>query len=130
MVLTMTNTILYAEDERGIRQYLQLELQAAGYHVILTEDGIEALEALDSSAVDLVIMDEHMPRASGLETARHIKLKDPTLPIILFTCDRDYEHCRSPFIDAALIKNEDLTELKAEVASLLFDAVEPVAGTC
>jgi DNA-binding response OmpR family regulator len=130
MVLTMTNTILYAEDERGIRQYLQLELQAAGYHVILTEDGIEALEALDSSAVDLVIMDEHMPRASGLETARHIKLKDPTLPIILFTCDRDYELCRSPFIDAALIKNEDLTELKAEVASLLFDAVEPVAGTC
>ncbi len=125
----MKNTILYVEDERGIRKYLQLELQAAGYHVILTEDGIEALEALDSCAVDLVIMDEHMPRCNGLETARHIKLKDPTLPIILFTGDRDYEEYQSPYIDAAIIKTEDLTQLKAEVASLLFEEMEPAAGS-
>ena len=121
----MTSTILYVENERGIRQYLQLELQAAGYHVILTEDGIEALEALNSCDVDLVILDEHMPRCNGLETARHIKRRDPTMPIILFTGDRDYEQCNSPYIDAAIIKNEDLTQLKEEVASLLFDELQP-----
>lgn len=120
----MKCTILFAEDERGIRKYLQEELQAAGYEVIVTSDGVDALEVVRNSPVDLVIVDEHMPRVSGLEAARQIKQMDPTLPIILFTGDRAYEACRSPFIDAAIIKNEDLTELKSEVASLLFDELE------
>jgi DNA-binding response OmpR family regulator len=120
----MTRTILCAEDERGIRQYLQQELLAAGYNVILTVDGIESLEALSSSQVDLVIIDEHMPRCNGLEAARHIRLLDPTLPIILFTGDQHFEQYRGPHIDAVIIKSEDLTELKAEVASLLHNGLE------
>ena len=128
MVSAMTSTILYAEDERWIRQYLHQELLTAGYKVILTADGIETLDALDDIPVDLVIIDEHMPRCNGLEAARHIKLLNPTLPIILFTCDQHYEQYRSPFIDAVIIKSEDLTELKAEVASLLFNGLEPVTG--
>lgn len=115
----MKHVILFADNERSIRQFVKQELEAEGYGVVLTEDGTELLELLDRFVVDAVILDEHMPRCSGLEAAKSVKQRHADLPIILFTADADYEQYKSPFVDAAVIKSADLGELKAVIGELI-----------
>ncbi len=115
----MQHTIIFADNERGIRRFCKEELEAVGYRVLLAEDGEDALDALETCAVDLVILDEHMPRCSGREAARRIKQWHPSLPLILFTADTDFERYTGSLFDVAVIKSEDLSALKAAVADLL-----------
>lgn len=115
----MKNVILFADNERGIRQFVKQELEAEGYDVVLTEDGTDTLEILGRFVVDAVILDEHMPRCCGLDAAKYIKRQHPDLPIILFTADDYYEQYKSPSIDAAVIKSEDLGMLKETISKLL-----------
>jgi CheY-like chemotaxis protein len=112
-------TILIADDERGIRQFLKQELLAEGFDVMLAEDGLGAVQVLDRFVVDLVILDQHMPLSNGLETARRIRQIHPALPIVLFTADVCLENCQTPEIDAAVMKSADLGALKSVVAKLL-----------
>ena len=112
-------TILLADDERGIRQYCQEELEAEGFRVILAEDGEDALAILEQLVVDLVILDQNMPRCDGLEAAKHIKKMDADLPVILFTADQHFERLANSSIDACVMKTDDLGKLKAEIAELL-----------
>ena len=109
----MQQTILFADNEPGIRQFCKQELEAEGYHVVLAEDGEDAVDVVDTMVVDLAILDEHMPRCDGLEAARHIKRWYPRLPVILFTTDQHYESYRGPLMDAVIMKTEDLTSLQA-----------------
>ncbi len=122
----MTFTILFADDQSGIRQFCRQELEAEGFHVVAAEDGLEAIEALDDCPADLAVLDEHMPRCNGLFAARYIKHLHPHIPVILFTADLDFENCRDPAVDATVIKSEDLGELKAAIAGLLHD--RPAGG--
>jgi DNA-binding response OmpR family regulator len=115
----MKHVILFADNERGIRQYIKQELEAEGYDVVLTEDGTDALDLMRQFVVDVVILDEHMPRCSGRDAARSIKQHHPDLPVILFTADTDYERFKSRSIDMAIIKSADLGQLKAAIAKLL-----------
>jgi DNA-binding response OmpR family regulator len=115
----MKQVILFADNERGVRKFLKKELESEGFCVLLTEDGSEALEVLDRFVVDAVILDEHMPRCDGRLAARRIKKRHPTLPVILFTADQDFETYAGPEVDATIIKSEDLRPLKAALARLL-----------
>jgi len=124
----MKRTILLADDQRGIRQFCKQELESAGFRVVPVEDGDEALDTLESIVVDLVILDEHMPRCSGREAARQIKQLLPNLPVILFTADPLYERYRRPWIDAVVTKSEDLALLQGEIARLLASAADNERG--
>jgi two-component system response regulator len=115
----MTHFLLFADNEPGVRQYLKQELEEDGFHVVLTRDGVETLELLEKLLVDVVILDEHMPRCSGLETAKRIKLLHPDLPVILFTADQNFENYKSPCVDATVLKSENLNPLKATITGLL-----------
>jgi DNA-binding NtrC family response regulator len=126
----MKHTILFVDDERGIRQYCKQELEAEGFNVILAEDGEGAIDVLDEHRVDLVILDEHMPRCTGRQAAKHIKRLCPDLPVILFTLDTDYERYRSQFVEATIIKSECLDSLKAAIARLLPPARLPKPSPC
>lgn len=115
----MTRTILMAENERGIRLYCKQELEADGYNVLLAEDGEDAVSVLGETHVDLVVLDEHMPRCRGTEAARSIRKLHPKLPIVLFTADQDYDRLRGPMVDACVLKSEDLSQLKSAIDLLL-----------
>ena len=112
-------TILLADDERGIRKYCQEELEAEGFRVILAEDGDDALAILEQLVVDLVVLDQHMPRCDGLQAAKHIKQLDASLPVILFTADQHYDRYANSSIDACVLKTEDLGQLKEKINELL-----------
>ena len=80
-------TILIVEDDRSIRRYLEVILQRAGYCVISAADGLEAMKAALTSAVDAVVTDAIMPHLSGYELCRflrhHPRLSG--LPVVLLS---------------------------------------------
>src|SRR5262249_13264816 len=62
-----TETVLVAEDEEHLRFLSETVLSGLGYTVILTGNGVEAVErfVVDGEKIDLVILDLVMPRMSG-----------------------------------------------------------------
>lgn len=120
----MKPTILFADNERSIRQFCKLELEADGYRVLVAMDGDEAIEIARTFAVDLVVLDEHMPACSGLEAARRIKMHFPRVPVILFTADWHFEQYRSPAIDETVVKTADLNRLRQAIFALLSSGTE------
>lgn len=62
---TWHGTILLVEDEDGLRSLIARGLRSRGYDVIEASNGIEAMEALEKNAVDLVVSDVVMPEMDG-----------------------------------------------------------------
>lgn len=87
----MPANIMVVDDDRHSRQLLQFILTNAGYSVIEAEDGLEALEKLESIQADLIILDVLMPRMDGFDTVHHIRetprLAD--LPVIFLSSRAD-----------------------------------------
>ncbi|ATB32090.1 hybrid sensor histidine kinase/response regulator [Melittangium boletus] len=79
--------ILVVDDSPLTRELIGSLLEAVGYDVVMATDGIEALDLLASTRVDLVCTDLEMPRADGLELTRRLKAH-PThkvLPVVILT---------------------------------------------
>jgi CheY-like chemotaxis protein len=110
-------TILFADDNRHVRQYCQGALEEEGYRVVLASDGAEAVRLFREALPDLVILDICMPSLNGLETIDRLRSMDSEVPVIFFTSfDEDcLKDRRGRYAVACIEKNEDLTELKAAV---------------
>jgi CheY-like chemotaxis protein len=74
--------ILVVDDELGIRKLVRNVLAGVGYHVLEAENGREAAQQLETSEVDLAIMDLAMPEQEGIETIRTLRQVRPELKII------------------------------------------------
>jgi CheY-like chemotaxis protein len=68
--------ILVAEDERDIRELISFTLRFADFEVVLTTNGLEAVERAAEVQPDLILMDVRMPKMTGYEACRELK-KDP-----------------------------------------------------
>jgi len=77
--------ILIAEDNEHFRRLLVFLLKHIGYHAILAQDGVEALEKAESESPSLIIADLKMPRMDGLELLHRLKEKRPDIPVIVIT---------------------------------------------
>ncbi len=76
--------VLVVDDEKVIRNLLQLSLQRMGYLVVTATDGPEALSLFESQHFDLVLLDILMPGMDGFHVCRAIrKLSD--VPIVMLT---------------------------------------------
>lgn len=76
--------ILVAEDEPEIREFFREVLTRAQAEVVDAKDGIEAWERwLDSGPFDLLITDQRMPRATGLDLLERIRVSAPDLPVVV-----------------------------------------------
>ena len=116
-------TILVVDDDRNQQLLYELELTEEGYRVILARDGREALQKVQESPPDLVILDIAMPVMNGLEALGRILSKDNKLPIILNTAYSSYkDNFMSWAADAYVVKSSDLTELKARIKEVLKKA--------
>lgn len=79
--------ILIAEDERDIRDLVAFTLRFAGYEVFTAANGEEAVQQAPQVNPDLILMDVRMPRMTGYEACRIMKL-DPNLrdiPIVFLS---------------------------------------------
>src|SRR5438045_4816259 len=77
--------ILIVEDEPNMVDGLRDNFEFEGYEVISARDGVEGLERALSDEPDLVVLDVMMPRMSGLDVCKQLKVKRPSLPIIMLT---------------------------------------------
>lgn len=77
-------TILVAEDDEAVRSLTSRILRKAGYTVLETEDGAQAIEVLHTAGdkVDGLVFDLIMPRMGGLEAYDKIKKDHPNIPVI------------------------------------------------
>ena len=82
-------TILVVDDSTTIRQVISFCLQEAGYQVIESMDGKDALEKLEKSQVDLLLTDLYMPKMNGLELAKVVRasIKHKFIPILILTTE-------------------------------------------
>jgi len=80
-----TNKILVVDDERSVRYALSKVLRAEGYHVVLVENGREAVERACAERFDLVLLDLSMPEMNGWEALKEIATAQPVLPVIIIT---------------------------------------------
>ncbi len=79
--------ILVAEDERDIRDLISFTLRFAGFEVIVTSNGEEAVSLAVGEHPDLILLDVRMPRMTGYDACRKIKA-DPLLkdtPVIFLS---------------------------------------------
>ncbi len=79
--------ILVVEDEVGLAETLQLNLQGAGFDVFVAYDGREGLGKVRTENPDLVILDVLMPEMDGWDVLRAIEAEPETagLPVIMLT---------------------------------------------
>jgi two-component system response regulator RegX3 len=78
------STVLVVEDEESFIDALAVGLEREGFRVEVARDGVEALEAFDRVAPDLVLLDVMLPRMSGIDVCRQIR-KRSQVPIIMVT---------------------------------------------
>lgn len=76
--------VLICDDEPDIRSALNIYLTAQGYETILCANGQEALDALKTQEVGLVLLDIMMPVMDGITVLSRIR-KDSNVPVILLT---------------------------------------------
>jgi DNA-binding response OmpR family regulator len=80
----MAATVLLVEDERKLRELVRSYLQRAGFTVLSTESGAEAITMAASASPDLVVLDLGLPDVPGETVARELRTAGPT-PILMLT---------------------------------------------
>lgn len=80
----MDHTILVVEDEKGIREAIQIYLKNQGYHVFLAENGQEGLEIVKREAIHLAVVDIMMPVMDGITMTMEVR-KEYDFPIIFLS---------------------------------------------
>ncbi|HUS66643.1 MAG TPA: sigma-54 dependent transcriptional regulator [Kofleriaceae bacterium] len=77
--------ILVADDEAGIREFMEDALASDGHEVETAADGDAAARALDRRSFDLLITDLRMPGQSGLSLLRKVRTEQPEVQVIVLT---------------------------------------------
>ncbi len=78
-------SILLVEDDRAIREILQLKLQKMGFAVFATEDGEQAIESINDNKFDLILMDLIMPKMNGFDLLEKLHDADNKIPKIVMS---------------------------------------------
>src|SRR3954470_2358960 len=99
-------TILVVDDERAIRDLLRLQLEDAGYRVVLAESAHRAAELVRDEKPDLMIVDAHMPFVSGLDFVSTLIADSsmPWAPVIFMTGRPELRVHAQPLGAACLVK--------------------------
>ena len=112
--------ILVVDDEVNIRKLYQSELEDQGFTVETAANGSEAMQAVQSAAPDLVILDIKLAQDNGLDCLRRIKEFNAAIPVILNSGYSTYKDDFSSWLaDAYLVKSSDTQELTTKVRELL-----------
>ncbi|MCP2025020.1 DNA-binding response OmpR family regulator [Flavobacterium sp. HSC-32F16] len=77
--------ILIIEDELGIVQFLEQGLREEGYEITTASDGSKGFELTQNHKFDLILLDWMIPKISGLDLCKAIRIKDQKTPIIFLT---------------------------------------------
>jgi two-component system response regulator PilR (NtrC family) len=77
--------ILVVDDEKSMREILEIFLTSEGYKVSVAENGEKAIDAVKKDIYDLVITDMNMPKVGGLELLKNVKQLNPDTIVVIIT---------------------------------------------
>ncbi|MGI9606907.1 MAG: response regulator transcription factor [Acidimicrobiales bacterium] len=117
-----STTVLVVEDDRGVRESLEVVMQVQGYEVVGVERGEHALSAVEQHTPDLIVLDINLPGIDGVETCRRLREARFSGPILMLTARHETAD-RVVGLDAGaddyLPKPFALDELLARIRALL-----------
>ena len=110
----MKGTILIVDDNREIVDSLGKLLAIEGYDILTAYDGMEALEVLERSRPDLILLDVMMPRLNGLSTLMKIRERH-NIPAIILSAKTE----ESDKVSGLMLGADDYVEKPYNPAELL-----------
>ncbi|MEZ9501805.1 response regulator [Vibrio sp. 10N.286.51.B11] len=119
---TTRRTIMVVDDNESLRRFTAMLLEKQGFDVVQKEDGQQALDALDTDEIDLILMDIEMPIMDGVEASRRIRSADKeysSVPIIAHTGDSSpvtLEKMESSGMSDFIVKPADKNRLFDKIA--------------
>ena len=89
----LTQSVLIVDDEPMARTLLRLMLVRAGFNVSEAEDGFDALEKVQASQPDIILLDVMMPGMDGFTVCEELRQRKETskLPIIMLSAKTDLD---------------------------------------
>jgi len=116
--------VLVVDDEAAQREMLVYNVEAEGYRTSKAVDGEDALLVVAEDPPDVIILDWMMPRVSGIEVCRQLKVKPETqgIPVIMLSArseDVDKVRGLETGADDYVVKPYSVTELMARVRAQL-----------
>src|SRR5258708_27948769 len=88
----MSGSVLLVEDEENLASLVRAYLEQEGYRVIPAVTGAEAVRAIETEPVRIVVLDLNLPDMDGLEVCRQIRARS-SVPVVMLTA-RDEEKDR------------------------------------
>ena len=115
-------TILIADRNPHVREFLRRELMAEGYRVQVARNGREVLRMTDvDDPPELLILDLDMPYVSGLTILEELENRKSPLPVMIHTFRMEYE--KHPAVQRAAgfweKRGDNIDGLKATVTQVL-----------
>ena len=117
--------ILLADDHRVLRTGLKLLLSSQGDFQVVAEasDGREALKQLETTPVDIVLLDLSMPVMGGLECLREIRARKYPVKVLILTM-----YSEQQYIKEVMMQGANGYLCKDTLDSELFQALHTVAA--
>jgi two-component system cell cycle sensor histidine kinase/response regulator CckA len=112
-------SVLVVDDEPAVLRLVQRTLEAAGYRVIRTDNGHDALSILGHFRVDLLLTDLVMPGLHGGQVAAQVEqLRDPPRVLLMSAHDLTAlrDHGRWPMVTKPFIRSDLLKAVAAALA--------------
>jgi len=114
--------ILVVDDDRNTRMLMKAVLEAENYTVLTAENGEAALEVMDTSHIDLVVLDVMMPRMDGYEFTKILRQSNNNLPILMVSAKQLPQDKKQGFLvgtDDYMTKPVDEEEMLLRIRALL-----------
>lgn len=117
-------TVLVVEDNELNMKLFHDLLEAHGYNILQTKDGMEALRLARQHRPDLILMDIQLPEVSGLEVTKWLKEDDelrriPVIAVTAFAMKGDEEKIREGGCEAYIAKPISVTSFLETVRRFL-----------
>ena len=129
-------TVLVAEDEQSIRDFIVINLKIAGFNVLEATNGSQALKIYDeyTHEIDIAVLDVMMPECDGYEVCRYIRKNNANVGIVFltaktqehdkitgFNCGAD-DYVSKPFSPSELIVRIETLYRRVEYSKALLNS--------